>query len=113
MINVKICFFTNLLQVFLISIFDVRWHNCAYLSCAHVPRRMKFTAFIDESAEENQFPANTVVFEILRSYFFCNYPFKFWVNIIQNFQGSNFIQFLILRVLYMYKETPEPSGKFH
>ena len=50
MINVKICFFTNLLQVFLISIFDVRWHNCAYLSCAHVPRRMKFTAFIDESA---------------------------------------------------------------
>ena len=50
MINAKICLFTNLLQVFLIFIFGVRWYNCAYLSCAHVPRPMKFTAFIDESA---------------------------------------------------------------
>ena len=95
------------------TILDVRRYNGSYLSCTYVTNPMKFTAFIDESAEENQFPANTVVFEILRSYFFCNYPFKFWMNIIQNFQGSNFIQFPILRVLYMYKETPEASGKFH
>ena len=50
MINATICFFTHLLLVILISIYDVRKYNGAYLSCAYVPRRKK-----------NQFPANTAV----------------------------------------------------
>ena len=53
-------FFTHLLLVFLISIFDVRRYNGAYLSCAYVSRPMKFTTFIDKSQEKiNQFPAYT------------------------------------------------------
>ena len=41
MINATICFFTHLLLVILISIYDVRKYNGAYLSCAYVPRRKK------------------------------------------------------------------------
>ena len=40
-------------------------------------------------------------------YFFGNYPFYFQVSIIQNSQGNNFVQFHILSMLPMYKETLE------
>ena len=60
MMNATICFLLICFLFFLISIFDVRRYNGAYLSCAYVPRKMKFTKFIDESVEKNnQFPANT------------------------------------------------------
>ena len=49
MINAAICFFTNLLLIFL-------------MSCCYAPRLMKFATSIDESAEKKtkkkQFPAN-------------------------------------------------------
>ena len=49
MTNATFCFFTHLLFIFLISIFDVERFNDAYLSCTYVPRTVKFTTFIDES----------------------------------------------------------------
>ena len=53
---------THLLLVFfLISIFDVRWFNGAYLSYAYVPRLMKFTKFMDESVEKNKSISRTQV----------------------------------------------------
>ena len=52
MINVNICFFTHLLLVFLMSIFDVTRYDGSYLSCSYAPRPVKFTAFIAESVEK-------------------------------------------------------------
>ena len=52
MINAAFCFFTHLLLVFLVSIFDARRYDSAYLGCANVPRPGKFTAFINESVEK-------------------------------------------------------------
>ena len=46
MITATICFFTHLLLVFLMSIFDVKRYNRSYLSCGYVPCPVKFTAFI-------------------------------------------------------------------
>ena len=40
-------------------------------------------------------------------YFFGNFPFQFQVSIIQSSQGNNFVQFHILNMLLMYKETLE------
>ena len=52
MINANICFFTHLLLVFLMSIFDVTRYDGSYLSCSYAPRPVKFTAFIAESVEK-------------------------------------------------------------
>ena len=45
--------FTHLLLVFLISIFDVKRHDSAYLSCANSPPSIELTAFIDKPVEKN------------------------------------------------------------
>ena len=47
-------FYTHLLKVLLISIFDVRRYHVAYLSCAYLPRTMKFTTVIDELVGKNE-----------------------------------------------------------
>ena len=54
MVNANTCFFNHLIVVFLISIFEVRRCNSAYLSCVYVPRLVKFTTFIDESVGKNK-----------------------------------------------------------
>ena len=79
MINATFCFFTHLLFVFLISIFDIKRFNDAYLSCTYVPRTVKFTTFIDESVGKNKLisskPAGHKILRLFKKDFFCNYPF--------------------------------------
>ena len=90
--------------VFLMSIFAVRRYDGAFLSSAHVACSMKFSAFTNESVNVNKFSVNT---EVLRSYLkleekviVSNYLFWIKLNIIhQGFQGSNLVQFRILRML--------------
>ena len=118
MVNVLFLFFTHLLLVFSISNFDFTY-NGAFLSSAYVTRTIKFTTFIDESVGKNKLVfskhgGSKVLPDILRKRLLdwaqkkkiCNYPFKFYVNIIQSFQGNSFVQFCILRMFYMYKTTP-------
>ena len=47
-------FFTHLLLVFLMSIFDVRRYNGSHLNCSYAPRPMKITAFIVESVAKHK-----------------------------------------------------------
>ena len=55
MINATISFFfTHLLLVSLISIFDFTRYNGAYMSCGYVSRLMKFTTFMNESVGKNK-----------------------------------------------------------
>ena len=70
--------------LFLVLFFDIRKYNSAYLSCAYVPRPIKFTTFINESVGKNKSISSThggtlsskkktVCVKIY--IFFCNYPF--------------------------------------
>ena len=56
MINANICVFTNLLLVFLRSIFDARGYDGSYLSWSYAPRPIKF---IVESVEKNKSISST------------------------------------------------------
>ena len=54
MINSTICFFSHMFLVFLMLLFCVRRCDDRYLSCAYVPRQIKFTKSIDKSVEKNK-----------------------------------------------------------